>query len=151
MLQEPIISRMSIAGHPIHPMLIHFPVAFLLGLVGADLAYLFLDDPFWARVGLWLAGIGSLGGWMAGLVGLGDLIFVQRIRNLVIAWSHALLAVMTLSLASFNWLLRFDNENGFINPWGLYISLLTATLISITSVLGGQMVYGNAVGVNVEP
>lgn len=150
MLQEPIISRMSIAGHPIHPMLIHFPVAFLLGLVGADLAYLFMDDPFWARVGLWLAGIGSLGGWMAGLAGLGDLIFVQRIRNLVIAWSHALLAVMTLSLASFNWLLRFNDENGF-NPWGLYISLLTAALISITSVLGGQMVYGNAVGVNVEP
>ncbi len=40
MASEPIISRMSVAGHPIHPMLIHFPVAFLLGLVGADLAYI---------------------------------------------------------------------------------------------------------------
>ncbi|MGR8978896.1 MAG: DUF2231 domain-containing protein [Gammaproteobacteria bacterium] len=149
MPKEPIISRMSIVGHPIHPMLIHFPVAFLLGLVGADLAYLYTADPFWVRVGLWLAGLGSLGGWLAALAGLVDLLLVPRIRSLVIAWSHALLAVMTLSLASFNWLLRFNDETGF-NLWGLYISLLTAALISITSVLGGQMVYGRGVGVHFE-
>ncbi|MGG7056348.1 DUF2231 domain-containing protein [Nitrosomonas sp. ANs5] len=150
MAQEPIISRISIAGHPIHPMLIHFPVAFLLGLVGTDLAYLYTDDPFWARTGLWLAGIGSLGGWLAGLAGLGDLILVPRIRSLIIAWSHALLAVMTLALGSFNWFLRFNDESSF-DPWCLYLSLLTAALISVTSILGGQMVYGHAVGVKVKP
>lgn len=149
MARKPIRSRMSIKGHPIHPMLIHFPVAFLLGLVGADLAYLYTADLFWVRVGLWLAGLGSLSGWLAGLAGLVDLIFVRHIRNLAIAWIHALLAVMTLSLASFNWLLRFD-DSGF-NPWGLYISLLTAALLTGTSVMGGQMVYGHAVGVDIEP
>lgn len=149
MTNEPIRSLMSIAGHPVHPMLIHFPVAFLLGLVGADLAYVYTADPFWARVGLWLAGLGSLGGWLAGLAGLGDLVLVRRIRNLIIAWSHALMAVMTLSLASLNWLLRFNDANGF-NPWGLYLSLLTAALITVTSLLGGQMVYGHAVGVDVK-
>lgn len=149
MAREPIRSRMSVAGHPIHPMLIHFPVAFLLGLVGTDLAYIYTADPFWARVGLWLAGAGSLGGWLAALAGLVDLVLVRHIRNLAIAWIHALLAVMTLSLASFNWLLRFNDESGF-NPWGLYLSLLTAALITGTSVLGGQMVYGHAVGVDIE-
>lgn len=149
MAREPIISRMSIGGHPIHPMLIHFPVAFLLGLVGADLAYLYTEDPFWARVGLWLAGLGSLGGWLAGFAGLMDLVLVPRIRSLLIAWSHGLLAVMTLALASFNWLLRFNAEGNF-DLWGLYISLLTAALITITSLFGGQMVYRHAVGVDVE-
>jgi uncharacterized membrane protein len=149
MTKEPIRSLMSIAGHPVHPMLIHFPVAFLLGLVGADLAYVYTTDPFWARVGLWLAGLGSLGGWLAGLAGLGDLVLVRRIRNLIIAWSHALMAVMTLSLASLNWLLRFNDASDF-NPWGLYLSLLTAALITGTSLLGGQMVYGHAVGVDVK-
>ena len=149
MTQTRIISRMSIAGHPIHPMLIHFPVAFLLGLVGADLAYLYTNDPFWVRVGLWLAGLGSLGGWLAGMAGLIDLLFVPQIRRLIIAWIHALLAVMTLSLASFNWLLRFSEESSF-NPWGLYISLLTAALITITSLLGGQLVYRHAVGVHAK-
>jgi uncharacterized membrane protein len=149
MTRERITSRMSVAGHPIHPMLIHFPVAFLLGLVGADLAYLYTTDPFWLRVGLWLAGLGSLGGWLAGMAGLVDLLLVRRIRTLTIAWSHALLAVMTLSLASYNWLLRFNDDSSF-SPWGLYISLLTAALITATSLLGGQMVYGHAVGVHTK-
>lgn len=149
MAREPIVSRISVAGHPIHPMLIHFPVAFLLGLVGADLAYLYTADPFWVRVGLWLAGLGSLGGWLAGLVGLADLLSVPRIRKLTIAWIHGVLAVMVLALASFNWLLRFNEESGF-NHYGLYISLLTAVLITGTSLLGGEMVYKRAVGVSVR-
>lgn len=150
MARDPIISRMSIGGHPIHPMLIHFPVAFLLGLVGADLAFLYTADPFWIRVGLWLSGLGSLGGWFAGLAGFIDLVLVPRIRNLPIAWIHALLAVMTLALASFNWALRFHDESGF-DLWYLYVSLLTAALIAVTSMLGGQLVYGHGVGVHPEP
>jgi uncharacterized membrane protein len=149
MPKKPIISRMSVARHPIHPMLIHFPVAFLLGLVGSDLAYVYLADPFWARVGLWLAGLGSLSGWLAGLAGFVDLVLVRHINNLVNAWSHALLAVMTLSLASFNWLLRFNEKTGF-NDWCLYVSLMTAALISITSILGGHLVYQHGVGVHIE-
>src|SRR5690606_28634478 len=101
-MHEPIMSRMSLGGHPIHPMLIHFPVAALMGMVATDLAYLFSGDYFWARAGLWLAGTGALGGWVSGTVGLIDLISVPRIRRLISAWCHATLAVMLLSLASLN-------------------------------------------------
>ena len=69
MAQQPILSKMAIGGHPLHPMLIHFPVAALVGLVATDLAYIFTRDYFWARAGLWLAGIGALGGWISGLYG----------------------------------------------------------------------------------
>ncbi|WP_022947100.1 DUF2231 domain-containing protein [Methylohalobius crimeensis] len=145
---RPIRSRMAIAGHPIHPMLIHFPVAALLGLVVVDLAYLYTQDAFWMRAGLWLAGIGALAGWLAAAVGLIDLLTVPAIRRLITAWCHALMAVMMLSLASLNWLLRFK-EALPLQPWGIYLSLLTAALIAAASVLGGQLVYGYAVGVQV--
>lgn len=147
---EPIISRMSLGGHPIHPMLIHFPVAALMGLVATDLAYLMSDDFFWARASLWLAGVGAFGGWISGFVGLIDLISVARIRRLITAWCHAVLAVMLLSLASLNWLLRVDNPEAQIWPWGMYVSGLTALLIAVTSNLGGKLVYERAVGVDVE-
>ncbi|WP_290647602.1 DUF2231 domain-containing protein [Aquisalimonas sp.] len=147
---EPIISRASILGHPIHPMLIHFPVAALLMLVGTDIAYVFTDDFFWARAGLWLAGVGALGGWISGLAGLIDLVTVARIRRLITAWCHSIVAVMLLSLASFNWLLRFGEPAAYILPWGLYVSLLTAVLISAAGILGGQLVYEYAVGVDTE-
>lgn len=155
MVTEPIRSKMSIRGHPLHPVLIHFPVAALIGLVATDLAFVFSGDGFWARAGLWLAGVGALGGWISGLAGLVDLVTVARIRRLITAWSHAILAVMLLSLATLNWLLRFavgaaEASAIHILPWGLYLSLLTALLISVTGILGGQLVYEYAVGVETE-
>lgn len=149
-MQEPIISKMTLGGHPIHPMLIHFPVAALIGLIATDVAYLFSGDYFWARASLWLAGVGALGGWVSGSVGLIDLIAVPRIRRLITAWCHATLAVMLLSLASLNWLFRFDNADALIWPWGFYLSLLTGVLIAVTGVLGGKLVYERAVGVDID-
>jgi len=148
---QPILSRAAIAGHPIHPMLIHFPVAALIGLVGTDAAYIFTGDPFWARAGLWLAGVGALGGWVASLAGLVDLLSVAQIRRLVTAWGHALIAVMMLSLASFNWQLRLGDDPGrYVMPWGLAMTLATAAFIALAAYLGGRLVYENAVGVHTD-
>ena len=105
--RESINSNAAIAGHPLHPMMIHFPVAALIGLVPADLAYLWTLDEFWWRAGLWLSGVGAIGGWIASIAGVIDLVSVQQIRRKVTAWCHAILAVMMLSLASLNWLLRY--------------------------------------------
>ncbi len=150
MANAPIISKMAIAGHPLHPMVIHFPVAALLGLIGTDLAYVVSNDFFWARAGLWLAGIGVLGGWISGTIGLLDLLIVKQIRRLITAWCHAILAVTLLSLATLNWISRLGQADALIYPWGLYLSLLCGLLIALASVLGGQLVYDHAVGVAPE-
>lgn len=148
---RPIISRVSLFGHPLHPVMIHFPVAALIGLIATDLAYVFTGDVFWARASLWLAGVGTLGGAISGCAGLADLILVKQIRQLIKAWCHAILAVMLLSLAALNWLLRFTTEAGeAIVPWGVYLSLLSGSLIGVTGFLGGQLVYEYAVGVDLE-
>lgn len=147
---QPIGSKMAIKGHPLHPALIHFPVAALIGLVATDIAWWITADVFWARAGLWLAGVGAFGGWISGLVGMLDLTLVYRIRRLVAAWCHAIMAVMLLSLASLNWLLRLGDPEALILPWGLYVSLLSAGMISITGFLGGQLVYEYGVGVDLE-
>ncbi|WP_038070695.1 DUF2231 domain-containing protein [Thioalkalivibrio thiocyanoxidans] len=147
MPSEPIHSRAAIHGHPLHPALVHFPVAALIGLVGADAGWILTGDAFWARAGLWLAGVGASVGWLAALAGLVDLVTVRRIRHMVIAWCHAILAVMLLSLASFNWLLRLGEPEAHILPWGIYVSLLTAGLLAGAGYLGGRLVYENAVGV----
>lgn len=150
MRQSPIPSRITVAGHPIHPMLIHFPVAALLALVATDVAYLMTADPFWARASLWLAGTGALGGWGAGMIGLIDLVTVAQIRRLMAAWSHALIAVMALSVATFNWLLRLGDMQVWLSPWGISLSLLTGVCIALAGVLGGQLVYDHGVGVDTE-
>lgn len=149
-MSESISSKMSIGGHPIHPMLIHFPVAALIGLIGTDLAYMLTGDYFWARASIWLVGVGVVGGWLSGTVGLLDLLLVAGIRRLITAWCHAILAVMLLSLATLNWLLRINQAEAAIEPWGLYLSLASGALIALTSFFGGQLVYDHAVGVDFE-
>ncbi len=147
---SPIPSRMAIRGHPLHPAMVHFPVAALIGLIATDLAFLLTADTFWARASLWLAGVGALGGVLAGIVGMLDLLSVRQIRRLVSGWSHGLLAIMLLSLASLNWLLRLQDPVSAIFPWGLYLSVLSGLLIAVTGYLGGQLVYEYAVGVDIE-
>ena len=59
--QRSIKSRASLAGHPLHPVMIHFPVAALMALVASDIGFLVSGDPFWLRASLWLAGVGAFG------------------------------------------------------------------------------------------
>lgn len=145
-----IESRAALRGHPLHPVLIHFPIAALVMLLLSDLAFVFTGDLFWARAGFYLAATGATLGAVSGLAGAIDLFTVRRIRRLVTAWAHGILAVMLLSLAAFNFMLRWGPEpEALIMPWGLYTSLLTTLLISITGFLGGQLVYEYGVGVDV--
>jgi len=58
---------------------------------------------------------------------------------------------MMLSLASLNWLLRYQGlgaDEGAL--WGLYLSVITALLISLAAFLGGRLVYEHAVGVDLD-
>lgn len=145
-----IESRAALRGHPLHPVLIHFPIAALIMLLLTDVVYLFNGDPFWARVGFYLAATGTILGAVSGLAGAIDLFSVRRIRRLVTAWAHGILAVMLLSLAAFNFMLRWGPDPAaLIMPWGIYTSALTVMLISITGFLGGQLVYEYGVGVDV--
>ncbi|AMD02320.1 DUF2231 domain-containing protein [Halomonas chromatireducens] len=144
-----IKSRAAIAGHPLHPVMIHFPIACLMLVVASDGAFLYTEDLFWARVSLWLAGIGALGGWVASIAGLIDLITVRRIRQMILGWCHAILAVMMLSLASLNWLWRFKDPVDLL-PWAVGLTLMTAGLIALAGILGGMLVYDEAVGVEID-
>ncbi|WP_133130713.1 DUF2231 domain-containing protein [Legionella yabuuchiae] len=150
MSYKPISSRMSIAGHPIHPMLIHFPVAALLGLIATDFTFLITHKLFWAKAGFWLVAVGTIGGALSSLIGLIDLLTVVRIRRLIMGWCHALFAVMMLSLATFNWMLRMPDPAAHIIPAGIYITLLTSFLILLTSLMGGHLVYEYGVGVEIK-
>src|SRR3982750_895204 len=83
-------STASIAGHPIHPMLIPFPIAFLVGALVSDLAFLATGNPFWAQASMWLIGAALVMGALAALAGLTDFLGDRRIRALPDAWYHFL-------------------------------------------------------------
>src|SRR5215217_7754935 len=82
-------STAQIAGHPIHPMLIPFPVAcFVLAFV-SDLAFWRTANAFWASASLWLLGIGLIMAALAAVIGLIDVFGDAQIRALNDVWLHA--------------------------------------------------------------
>lgn len=140
-------SVMAIAKHPIHPMLVPFPIAFLASVPAADLAYLLFADPFWARVGLWLS-IGGLGlGVVAGLVGTLDLLLVRVARRHVSAWSHFIAAVMVLALAALGVWLRWPDPAAAVWPWGLLQGGVMLAMVMVAGWLGGSLSFHHGIGV----
>ena len=143
-------SVIAIAGHPVHAMLISFPVAFLMGGLASDLAYWWTGDPFWARASLWIIGAGFAMGTFASIAGTLDFLLVKEIRRHVTSWSHFIAAVMLVSLAAANWWLRVPDPEATLLPWGLFLSAVTAISISTVGWYGGKLVFHHNVGTDDE-
>jgi FtsP/CotA-like multicopper oxidase with cupredoxin domain/uncharacterized membrane protein len=140
-------SRFAVAGHPIHPMLIPFPIALLLAAFGADLAFARSADPFFARAALWLAGTGALAALGAAAFGLADFLTIERARAHAIGWIHAIGAGTTIALAATSWLLRLGDPVVAVLPWGLTASGLVAAALAVTAWAGGDLPYRHLIGV----
>ena len=141
-------SRFAVAAHPIHPMLIPFPIALLLAAFGADLAFAMSHDPFFGRAALWLAGTGVLTGLGAAAFGLADFLTIERARVHTIGWVHAIAAGTTLVLAATSWVLRLGDPVGAVLPWGLAASGLVGGLLLVTGWAGGELPYRHLIGVS---
>ena len=142
-----ITSTVSVAGHPLHPVLIVFPVAFLVGAAGTDIGYWLTRDPFWARASVWLIGVGFAAGILAAITGFSEFFKVKRVRERSAGWLHmgGNVAVMVLSLI--NLLLRQGNPAEPIVYTGLAISVVVATLLGITGWYGGELSFRHKIGV----
>ena len=51
-------STAQIGGHPIHPMLIPFPIVCFIGAFLTDIVYNSNNDQGWATASFWLLGVG---------------------------------------------------------------------------------------------
>lgn len=142
-----IKSTASIAGHPIHPMLIPFPVAFLVGALATDIAFLVTDDGFWARASLWLIGAGIVTALVAALFGFTDFATIKRIRDHKIAWWHMGLNLAAVALSVMNLLPRLGDAADAVMPLGIILSGLVAGALTISGWLGGEMSFRHKIGV----
>jgi len=104
-------STAQVAGHPIHPMLIPFPVAFLVATLVSDLIFLRTGNPGWATASLWLLGAALVMAALAAAAGLIDFLGDDRIRDLSAAWHHMIGNVIAVVLALINWYRRMPRPS----------------------------------------
>ncbi len=142
-----IPSTVAIAGHPLHPLMVTFPIAFLSGAFGADLGYWLTQDPFWARAALWLIGAGFMAGLLAALTGMLDFLKIDRVKKHRAGWIHMVGNVTAMVLTLVNWILRWNNVESAVLPTGLLLSAIVASLLAITGWYGAELVYRHKVAV----
>lgn len=140
-------STAAIAGHPIHPMLVPFPIAFLVGAFVTDLVFWGSGNDFWARGSFWLITAGLVMGAVAAVFGLIDFLTIPRAREHVQGWIHFLGNAIVLLIAIFNLLLRLGDPVTAILPWGMLLSLLSTAMLGVTGWMGGELAYRYMIGV----
>jgi uncharacterized membrane protein len=140
----------AIGKHPIHPMLIPFPVAFLTATLGTDLAYSRTRDPFWARSSMWLLRLGLVSGAVAATAGAVDYLSIPRARKHAIGPLHAVGNAGVLALSFANLASRWEDPEEAVVPRGLAMSVTTTALLGVTAWAGAELVYRHRVGVAEE-
>lgn len=148
--EKDVGSAIAVAGHPIHAMLVHFPIAFVLATLGVDVFYWWTADPFWVEVGMWSAGAAFGFGVLAAVVGTLELLAVPGIRVRVASWNHAVAAMVLLAIAGANAGLRlfFPDE---VLPSGLMLSGLASLATAFAGWHGGKLVFDHGVGLIISP
>jgi uncharacterized membrane protein len=155
-------SKASIAGHPIHPMLIAFPVALYTATVVTLLAFVGTADPFWYRAALYANIAGVVMAAVAVIPGLIDLISLPRdSRARATGIRHAAFNVLALVLFVISAVLLYRNAGNDLAlrtrtydldvtaPLALSILGLLSTLAA--GWLGWTLVQTHHVGIKPSP
>lgn len=141
-------ARAKLLGHPIHQMLVVFPLGLLGGSIVFDVMYLATDNPRWGEIAFWMIAVGVISGLLAAVFGLIDWLGIPRnTRARRVGALHAIGNVVVLGLFSVGWLLR-RAEPQSPETAAMVCSLLGVALSGVTAWLGGELVDRHGVGVD---
>lgn len=146
---QDVSSAVAVAGHPLHAMSVHFPIALVFATLGIDVFYWVQGDPFFLRAGIWSSGFAFGLGVLAALVGTAELLAVEGIRSRISSWSHAIAAMTLLAVAGANWGLRLTAPDEVL-PHGLALSILAAVFTGLAGWHGGKLVFDHGVGLMID-
>jgi uncharacterized membrane protein len=148
--------RPKLLGHPLHPMVVGFPVAFWLGAFLWDLVALVEPDPLWPRLAYWTLALGLLSAVPAVGSGFWELAALgeadgeaggggDSVAGEPIAWRH--MAVMSIAFCCF--LASFLLRGGAAKPpWTAVAAAAVGAVLTLAGGwLGGEMVFRHGMAV----
>ena len=141
----------NIARHPIHPMLVPFPIGLWVFSFICDLIFAFgAGAPVWKTVALYTMVGGTIGALAAAIPGLIDLLSLppEPRKTAVIHMSINLTIVVLFAIDIWMRLSAGDAGAGSNNP--TWLSLAAIVLLLVSGWLGGKLVYESGVAVDTE-
>jgi len=142
-------SRFKLLGHPVHPMLIVYPLGLLSTGVIFDLLYVTTGNEELAIVSFWAIAAGVIGGLAAAVFGWWDFFAIPGgTRAKAVGLWHGGGNVLVTALFALSWLLRRDDPTYLPDLLPMILALGGAALSLLTAWLGGELVFRLRVGVD---
>src|SRR5579883_717372 len=141
-------SKAKFLGHPIHQMLIVFPLGLLATAVAFDIVGLSSGTSSWFNVSFWMISAGVIGGLLAAVFGLIDWLAIPSgTRAKTIGLWHGLTNVVVVLLFIGSWALRTPAA---VEPQAgaLVLSFVAVVLALVGGWLGGELVDRLGIGVD---
>jgi len=139
----------KILGHPVHQMLIVFPLGLLATSLAFDIAYFAKADPNFGIVSFWMICAGIIGGLLAAVFGLMDWLSIpDGTRAKSIGLWHGIGNVAIVLLFVGSWWLRVSVPDYTPSPSAVTLSAIGVALALVTGWLGGEMVVRLGIGVD---
>ena len=141
-------SKARLLGHPIHTMLIVFPLGLLATAVAFDIVGLVGGSTEWFRISFWMIAAGIIGGLLAAVFGIADWLAIPSgTRAQRIGLLHGGGNVVVVLLFIVSWFLRRPMPE---NPstGALVLSFVAVALALVTGWLGGELVVRLGVGID---
>jgi uncharacterized membrane protein len=141
-------SRLKIAGHAVHPMLIPLPLGMFIGTLIFDIVYLLTDDLQFATVSFFMAVLAAVGGVAAAATGAVDLKNIPKgTRAKRVGNVHAIGNDIVIALFALSAFLRYQTDDYKPSALALTLTFLGAAVSFVTGWLGGELVERLGVGV----
>jgi uncharacterized membrane protein len=138
----------ALLGHPVHQMLIVFPLGLLAMAVIFDLVTLATGDGYWSELAYWMMAAGIVTGLLAAPFGFIDWLGIPAgTRAKRIGAVHGIGNVIVVLLFATSWLMR-GTVPSMPDATALSLSFGGGLLALFTGWLGGELVDRLSVGVD---
>ena len=141
-------SKTKLFGHPVHPIVVAFPIALNTVAVLADVAYLITHDSTFAQMAFWLILLGVLAGLVAIVIGWRDWLAIPgNTRAKTIGLWHGLSADVFTLLFALSWWFRMASPAA-PSSIALIFSFIGLLVVPMVGWLGGELVFKHLIGVD---
>lgn len=143
-------SRLKVLGHPVHPMLVMFPVALLVTAVIFDVVDTVRGPKFLGEVAYWNITVGLIGGLLAAAAGTFDLLALPAgTRAKRVGLTHAAANIAVILLFAAVWVVRLNADSRAAGGALIAIEVVAVAILGLSAWLGGELV--DRLGVGVDP
>jgi uncharacterized membrane protein/nitrite reductase/ring-hydroxylating ferredoxin subunit len=141
-------SKAHLASHPLHPILVSFPIAFFIGAFLFDLFGIITNRPPFSQVAYYLDIAGIAGALVAAVPGAIDYFMTIPPKSSAKkrGSKHAIINLVNVGIFAYAW---FYRRHETADPYLILgLEAIGVVLLSIAGWMGGTLVHRNQIGID---